>query len=532
MSAPAAAPPANSAAGPTATILSSTLLRAPATAADDSTVHSMVLSPIDWLIKPYYAVQIVMFYARPGDFPGDQEIMPAARMAQAYSHLLSHYAPFAGRFHKQPDGSVQIRYGGSANLGVPFVSASCEATVASLPLSAERYTSIDALPASLQLLAPFDGSVDPLSHPPVWLQHTRFSCGGVCLGVHFHHFLGDAPALLKMVRDWVELYGALGAAPDAIPTLSKPPVLDRLSVVPKWESPEAQAADAARFCKEMYTDVEPAAPGAAASGASAKPQRSVSRVVRFSGAELARMVRDAADKSKGCTAPWISTYEALAAHMMESIHRARNPEWEIDPLTAATAAAPAAAVAPSASSSSSSSAPALPFTPITGPHVVTCAVSINFRSHLNLSADLISNAVLKLYVGVPSAVAHDPNNGLAATASAVHDAIARFTPDLVKRTAAWTFSLADKNAIYLAERPADKLTLSSWAKFNAHQLATFDPGCVPLRICRPYSASWTNGLVHFFSAGPEDEGAIDVNIGFFEPDMERLMSDPRFRRFK
>lgn len=523
MSAPA--PAAATSSAPTARILSSSILRAPAVADSsvDDVVQSMVLSPIDWLVKPYYAVRIVMFYARPATLPADhQEFMPASRMAAAYSHLLSSYAPLAGRFQQQPDGTVQIQYGGAANRGVPFVSAETEATVASLPLSAEAYTSVSALPASLQLLAPFDCSVDPLSHPPVWLQHTRFSCGGVCLGVHFHHFLGDAPALLKMVHDWVELYRALGAAPEATPKLTKPPVLDRKDVVPKWETPEAQAVDAARFCKDMYTDVAPPAAATAAS----KSQRCVSRVVRFSAAELARMVRDASDKSKGCMAPWISTYEALAAHLMECIHRARNPDWDKDPLTASTAAAGAAA------SSSSSFAPALPFTPLTGPHVVTCAVAIGFRSHLGLSADLIANAVLKLYVGLPSAVAHDPSTGLAATASAVHEAIARFSPEHVKRTAAWVSSLADKNVISLAEGPVDKLTLSSWAKFKAHETATFEPGCVPLRLCRPYAAEAVNGLMHFFAAGPEDEGAIDANLGLLEADMQRLLSDERFRRFK
>ena len=267
-----------------------------------------------------------------------------------------------------------------------------------------------------------------------------------------------------------------------------------------------------------------------ASAAAADPLATTHRVVRFSALELERM-RQAAGSGPGCTVPWVSTFEALAAHLMRCVHRARYPAV----LPAGSADAAAASALASSSSCSSAASGVTPSSPgvLTGPSMASVAIVVNFRGKQRpvLPAKVFANGVITMHAGLSAHIARDPSVGLAATASAVHETIASLDAAAIRRTQCWVASVADKGRIILAEEACDKLTLSTWAKFGLHEALTFDPASPPTRICFPHSDG-INGLCYILDTPPEAHGALDLYVALLRDDMHRLMQDEQFRQFR
>ncbi|KAJ6673410.1 N-BENZOYLTRANSFERASE PROTEIN putative-RELATED [Salix viminalis] len=74
----------------------------------------------------------------------------------------------------------------------------------------------DELP---QLIPTVDYSRDISSYPLLVLQVTRFRCGGVCLGVGWHHILADGTGSFHFINTWSEIARGL--------PIKTPPYFDR-----------------------------------------------------------------------------------------------------------------------------------------------------------------------------------------------------------------------------------------------------------------------------------------------------------------
>jgi len=531
----------------------------------DSTAQVMDLAFADLLMMPFYAVRCLFFYEAPQKGAADEEFMPAERMERTFQRVLDAYPLLAGRLRRRaPDAAVQIEYGGAGDAGVEFLRARSEATLASLPLSPARYEGMHSLPASLELLQPMDWSGgDGLPRTLCSVQHTRFACGGVCIGVYIQHYLADGDAVFTLMRDWRDTYAAMslqdraakdGASAPLTADWPAPPHLDRSVLFPRQATKE-QTALAAAFREDLYTTKPLTQAGVAAADSGAAPVNAeltrllsasslatlagstavaaavpataapasilsdalaslpsnfcVHRVIRFSKAELAAMVAAASSKEAGCTSEWVSTFEALAGHLLRCMSRAR--------LVSASEAAQR------------------------GVSVAEGGVAINFRSkhQPRLPEKVFANAVFKNYFNVPAeSVWQEPQqqgNGsvvldraLAEAASSAHAAIARLDATGIEQAKCWVHSRPRKDELNLRDEVG--ITLVSWAKFGLYGAPlSFEPNVPPVRVCFPHSAEGVDGLVTIMETPRETGGALDVYLGLLRDPMARLLRDPLFR---
>jgi len=130
---------------------------------------------------------------------------------------------------------------------------------------------------------------------------------------------------------------------------------------------------------------------------------------------------------------------------------------------------------------------------------------------------------------------------------------------VVRRTLCWTSLQADKSAIRMAERPAEKISLNSWTRCGLYDSESgphgagplcFELGTPPIRVCFPSAEQGVNGLITIMEAPPvvdetgdaksmqpfsagnsSGSGALEVHIGLLQDAMERMLADPLLHQF-
>ena len=533
-------------------------------------VTTLQLSPIDLLMQLDWTIRLVSFYRAPSQTqkttqPGE-EFMPASAMCRALQQLLHHYPLLSGRLDGPlEDGSLRVLHGGSSELGVPFHTAIASVPLSALSLAVGEYSSLSSLPPSLDLLPPFDYA-RPLSQALLSVQHTRFACGGVSVAFHVHHIVADMIGLVGLLRDWRDLYRRVSAG-DAAPVLDVEPTCNRRLLIPQLAPDQIQKA-ASEYDGDIYT--ARAIPAAAAGAASASlapavpPSRCLTRVLHFSRQELSQMVR-AASSSPSCTSPWVSTFEALAAHLMRLVHRARFGTKQLSEVAASAGAteSSSSSAAAAASTAASSTTPDLPPRRLPdGTPLMSALLVSNIRSRTTpaLPARYFGNAVTKVCASVPAAMSLRDDArfvGLASTASTVHDALANLDSLDITRSLCWMFSQPRKDLIELRFPQSHEMCISSWAKLGLYEALEFDEGAMPVRVTPVYAEEGIDGLFTIMDAPPcaagsgsvsgsgsvagssssgSDSGAgsgggLEVIVSLLEDDLERFMSDPELRRF-
>jgi hypothetical protein len=493
----------------------------PAVAAAQPPVIS--LSPIDWMASRYVSTACLFFYDAAAWKLKDPagEFMPFERMKSALQMLLDAYPLLAGRVRMTEDGCPEMdmlaakcgSFEGRLRSGITFSLASANLPLSSLPLSAETYTSTESLPASLEFVPPFDLAA-VFTVPALQLQHTRFSCGGVCIGMRLHHWLGDAEAFFQLMEDWTQAY--------SIGTIQRQPSTDA-SFVHRLAATalERHGVDAiSAFQPEAFfvpmeerpssslvkeTDAS-AAPSPAAPSA---PVKAVAHMFRFEVDELAAIKAAstpaltvsavAAESSSGVE--WVSTFEALTAHVYHHVWLAR-------------------------------------FGPGSGrspPELSTLLMACNFRKRVQgtpprffgngniLATVRVESSEEKDLMGCPSA--------LPWLAARVHSSLQGMDSSKICSTLAWTVAQPNKSRIQV-RLGSDDLAVTQWNKQPMYSGSCFEPGHEPLRVCQPNAPQTAfNGLVTLKATPSSTGGAIDVMLGLREDQMERLVASQGFRRF-
>ena len=129
----------------------------------------------------------------------------------------------------------------------------------------------------------------------------------------------------------------------------------------------------------------------------------------------------------------------------------------------------------------------------------------------------------------------------------MHSAVAGLKPEQVASTLAFAALQADKSRVGMAERPQDKISISSWARFGlysggAEGSLAFEPHCPPVRVCFPYAREGVNCLLTIMPAAPgpthsghtaaqPDAAALEVHMALLEADMQRLLADPLLHQY-
>nr|CAB3453179.1 unnamed protein product [Digitaria exilis] len=140
------------------------------------------LSPFDLMMANRGHTPVVFFYCSGAAFSD------AARIKEGMAKALAAFYPLAGRLGVDVDGRTQISCNGE---GALFI-------VAHSNLKSDYLYFTKPSP---ELRGMFVPRVEPASLI-LAVQVTSLKCGGVVLGMTFHHTVGDAPSMFHFMQTW------------------------------------------------------------------------------------------------------------------------------------------------------------------------------------------------------------------------------------------------------------------------------------------------------------------------------------------
>ncbi|GFP94804.1 spermidine hydroxycinnamoyl transferase [Phtheirospermum japonicum] len=133
------------------------------------------------------------------------------RLKESLSKALVLFYPLAGRLCWSSEGGSRVELHCNGK-GVPIFEAETEATV-------EDYGDFTPIPAIQSLIPSVDYTTPIDEIPLVIVQLTRFSCGGLSIGLGISHVMADGPSALHFVDEWAKI--ARGAGPPVPPSLDR-----------------------------------------------------------------------------------------------------------------------------------------------------------------------------------------------------------------------------------------------------------------------------------------------------------------------
>ncbi|KLO14152.1 hypothetical protein SCHPADRAFT_928093 [Schizopora paradoxa] len=458
------------------------------------------LGPLDQLVDATIPVAVVFAYSQTQSKP-KEELIPLDRLEKCMSALLDHYPHLSGRLQiNEIDGTPEIARIGT---GVHLFAATCSERLDAFQTTSGHGRIMSLPGAGNALLAPFDPTLEGVCHDPVFaIQHTRFACGSVALGVRTLHKVCDADGFFQLVRDLAELYRSGSSS------LSNPPhyrsYLSELTVdnVTAEEKEAVLAYQPPLFYVESSSSTSMWAP----TDPSPIPQPpTIGRFVRLSSKELSAIKAAATNPDRPDS--WVSTFEALSAHIYHHIHRARLRLREIEPKHGELS-------------------PTDFLTPL------------NVRTRLGLPPKYFPNALMISYGNIPSDVLE--SGPLWKVAEFLHD-LTRNPSGLasqedIVRALKWIALQPEKRRIRQGFRyGTGSFMISQWNKFDMYEGTVFD--VAPTLVSPPFTPiSLIDGLLYFLPtedrSANADLGAIDVVLPLSEPVWDVLDSDSEFRRFR
>lgn len=539
--------------------------------ATPSTLHRLEsqfrLGPLDQTVLLYVPIPVVFIYQ--GSFI--KEIIQLERLRLALERLLDLYPHLTGRIVLDPHTSVPNidRF----DAGALLVSAECD-----MPLSAfyspstiiapDTFTSsvrllgTDLPDGGNALLPPFDASVDGIcTNPLLTVQHTHFADGSVALGVRIPHVVCDGAGFFQLINDMAEIYRGLDGMEEGhtVPLRHPPHIYSLLADLeqteeerrtalafkPLWLEFEKPPLDSSTSSSPMTNTTEDIAsrevtesPSSSSSSSPPAPLPSpsaslplppppvVGRVLRFSAQEVQALKQEANAMQADDAAtqqPVISTYASMAAHLWQSVYRARV-------------------------------------------HHVASSLSIPVtQAATYLSHDFLHSANMRTLMEVPDryfpncvfcpyfTLSHDElaDGPLGTVAAAVARVTRMMTPDNAVQTMHWLKAAQ-------AEGQRTKIgfqwygggfMLSQWTRFDMYRGAVFDDNTPPVLVSQPFtSINKIDGLAYLLpteqqGGGGGGEGGItdvlsssggdiDVYMSLIEPLWYILEQDARFRRHR
>ncbi|KZT58580.1 hypothetical protein CALCODRAFT_494674 [Calocera cornea HHB12733] len=478
------------------------------------------LGPMDHYVTISIPVQVVFVYRRPSS-SSSEELIPVAWLKRALERLLDYYPHLTGRLEVHPTtGERSItRLGSGMGLYEAVCSDPLDAFVSSALPSG---ISLQQLPGSGNaLLAPFNPAFQAVCNDPLFaVQHTRFACGGVSLGVRVLHTIADADGFFQLVRDLAEIYRGLleaektGNPTSAVPVLAQMPHFKPYMSELMGGNMTTEEQQTALAYKPSLFHIEE--DGKTASEGQAMPETmaeigdkvtmapeapTTGHFLRYTGNELQDLKDRATDPSgKG----WVSTFEALSAHFYQCVHRARVELRAKDPS----------------------------FGDISPTDFLT---SVNLRTALgpDLPPRYFPQAVFAPWVFIPPEILAD--GPLWKVAKYAHDMMrgpAAGSRDSINGTLRWIAAQPNKSKIQSGFRfGSGSFMISQWSKTDMYSGATFDTR--PILVSPPFTAiSLVDALLYTLptedQGTPNDTGDIDVAVALSAPLWQFLVQDGRY----
>ncbi len=428
------------------------------------------LGPLDGLVQPHIPIAVVFVYTA---IPGRERPVPLVQLREAISETLKVYPHLTGRLQSNRSGSRPPRID-RANAGALLVQAS-----SSKRLSDAADLTLEGLPGGgIAFLPPYDPSAFE-TEPLLAIQHTRFACDGVSIGIRLPHVVCDATGFFHFVSDLSKIYRRLSSRSAEESSLS--PLALQPFAGPNPGTSQLLSED---YQPDIYRLAPPMAPQNSTVAMDlprgllpAEGTGIEGRCLRFTAAQLAAIKVQASEREHPRDDSWISTFDALAAHLYCRTHRAR--------LYAASGVA-------------------------LSPTDFLCPVDI--RKHICPSQRYFPNVLLTACTEVsPDALT---SGQLSAVAQRIHRATtSRAVRDKseVTRTVAWLASQPDIRRIQSTFRyGTGSLMLSQWNKIDVFGAAALDG--LPDLVAPPFTTvSLVDGLGYLLP-GPSEPGAIDVYL--------------------
>jgi hypothetical protein len=294
------------------------------------------------------------------------------------------------------------------------------------------------------------------------LSERFLACGSVVLGVHVRHALCDGEGFFQMMKDLAELYrtGGLQVRPHVVPY--------RVELFEKKQQP--RRLEQQRCFHLCLQDSN------ASSASTGQQDVVVGRVIRFSSESLQRLKRMA---SEGAT-DWVSTFDALAAHLWRRLYVARVKEHKGQIANLSR----------------------------------DFLTSVNWRQRFGLSSHYFPNAVFAPFM----TCTHEQltEAPLSSVARMVHQLSRSLSQQDANDLLQWIASAPDKSLITNGCYVGDgSFLLSQWSKFGAYDI-WFDEFGKPLRptlVAPPFTTiSLIDGLGYLVEQPGSGGAAIDLHL--------------------
>ncbi|KAG5189045.1 transferase [Tribonema minus] len=420
-------------------------------------------------------------------------------LLNSLSCFLSYYPMLAGQLTTLSDGSLQVTMDPASDC-VPFCTVTTnEATYASLEATgfdpmqfpaATPFVPVDLFPAPVPELG-----LPPLRVPLFLAQVTHFADGGAVLGTVFHHALLDGRATFAAVAAW----GKLHTSPQTVPaTLHDRSALNAITAAS--EAP----VECDMYMSQIQTIAAAQRPGeseTSEAAASACMPQMQGRLLKFSDAELASIKAAAVAALDTSSVPWISTADALGAHVWRAATRARHKAGLLAALEA--------------------------------DQTLRLGFAVDARRRLDppLPLEYCGNANIYGVATAPLSLLLDKSAAAAAAAAAVvRRAVNRVTYEHCAQALAWVAAQPEKARIQPSFNSflGPDWAITSWSGFKDAYAVDFGAG-KPARVRLP--GADFDGLMIVFPRAPGD-GGLEVLMGLTVAAWECLDSDASFRQWR
>lgn len=436
------------------------------------------LGPFDCLVAPIIPIKIVYVFG--ADRCTRSKFIPALHIKEALMLLLDYYPHLMGR--------LQVN---QCSREIVDTAKGAELYVAEAPYRLCDFGFADSLfdlpNGGNDLFPPYDLSRPCREHPILMVQHTVFACRSVALAIHVCHSITDAEGACQLITDLVTLYRRT--------RLGEPPYIKSFLA----DVPTDQAA--LQFTPTQYQlrrNMQQATSASASDEAAPSPSPTISgRVIRFSAANLAALKERATPADS-----WVSTFEALAAHLWQSVYRAR-----------AKLAGEAAAV-----------------------NLHTDFLTpFNWRSpdRLNLPAHYFGNALSTPVIAPPHKVLLEAP--LSQLAAMLHEVLRAQSKEEQLNALQWIKAQPDKDEVQNMFRYGNGgIMISDWSKLNLYAKTAFEADdfgvdIAPVLVTTPFtSISLLDGLGYLLPAPAAQGRAIDVHLALADPVWAALEADSEF----
>ncbi|KAM0418754.1 hypothetical protein ACHAPT_012352 [Fusarium lateritium] len=310
----------------------------------DSLPSPYWLGPLDHLIHPSVPINVVWIYQASTQF--SSELVPFSRLRHALSLLLDYYPTLTGRLSTEP-GSGR-RYLDRFGSGISLFEATCNDALTTFSGSAGvNFDIFDFPSAGDSLLAPWEDSIGSAQRDVLLtVQHTRFACGSVAVGLRIAHIVCGVGGFLQLYQDLAHLYRGLKFDMKTTPQLDEVPAIEPFIAGKIGGMPEKEREAALEQCPQGFSLASVAQPDDVTSSEEDKSDDRneaptappiIGRSMRFSAAELSAIKKLATPPSGS---PWVSTFSALSAHIFQRIHKARLAHLASQQLPASSLATP------------------------------------------------------------------------------------------------------------------------------------------------------------------------------------------------